>query len=48
MLTGATVAKDVDFAGFATLTVEAATARFGTGSSQAKAVEQAWAKVKVL
>ncbi len=46
-LTGGTITKDIDFAGFAALTIEAAEARFGAGSSQAKAVRDAWATVKV-
>jgi Zn-dependent metalloprotease len=48
VLTGPGLAKDVDFAGFARATVDAATARFGAGSSQAGAVRQAWVAVKVL
>jgi Zn-dependent metalloprotease len=48
VLTGSSITKDIDFAGFATLTVEAAEARFGAGSSQAAAVKDAWQTVKVL
>ncbi len=48
VLTGGKLAKDAQFADFATLTVEAATARFGAGSDKAAAVESAWATVKVL
>jgi Zn-dependent metalloprotease len=48
VLTRPGLTKDVDFAGFATATVEAAAARFGAGSSQAGAVRQAWVTVKVL
>jgi Zn-dependent metalloprotease len=47
VLTGGTITKDVDFAGFAALTVAAAEARFGADSSQAKVVRDAWATVKV-
>ena len=46
-MTGTTITKDIDFAGFAALTVEAAEARFGAGSSEAKAVQDAWQTVKV-
>ncbi|HWI34568.1 MAG TPA: M4 family metallopeptidase [Lapillicoccus sp.] len=48
VLTGSTITKDIDFAGFARLTVDAAEARFGAGSSQARAVKDAWQTVKVL
>ena len=48
VLTGSSITKDIDFAGFATLTVEAAQARFGSGSTQAAAVKDAWQTVKVL
>ena len=47
VLTGGNVPVDCDFATFARLTVEAATARFGDGSSQHTAVAQAWDKVGV-
>ncbi|WP_082553241.1 protealysin inhibitor emfourin [Phycicoccus sp. Root101] len=46
-LTGDGIAADCDFATFARLTVAAATTRYGAGSSQATAVEQAWAEVGV-
>ena len=46
-LTGAGIAADCDFATFAGLTVAAATARYGAGSSQVGAVEQAWVAVGV-
>ena len=48
VLTGGTIAKDAQFADFAQLTVDAATARFGVGSGQAAAVRDAWVTVKVL
>ncbi|WP_137121669.1 M4 family metallopeptidase [Segeticoccus rhizosphaerae] len=48
VLTGGKIAKDVDFAGFAAATIDAATARFGADSSQTKAVHDAWLQVKVL
>jgi Thermolysin metallopeptidase, alpha-helical domain/Thermolysin metallopeptidase, catalytic domain len=48
VLTGSSITKDIDFAGFARLTVDAAEARFGAGSSQARAVKDAWQTVKVL
>ena len=47
VLTGTGVPKDLDFAGFARLTTDAAGKRFGTGSSQHDAVANAWATVKV-
>jgi hypothetical protein len=47
VLTGGTITKDIDFAGFAALTVAAAEARFGADSSQVKVVRDAWATVKV-
>ncbi len=47
VLTGGTLAADVDFAGFAAATVWAAGARFGEGSSQQLAVRDAWAQVEV-
>ena len=40
--------KDVDFAGFADATVDAATTRFGSGSTEAGAVREAWTTVGVL
>jgi hypothetical protein len=46
-LTGDGIAADCDFATFAALTVAAATARYGAGSSQVTAVEQAWTQVGV-
>jgi Zn-dependent metalloprotease len=48
VLTGPGLAKDVDFAGFARATVDAATARYGSGSAEADAVRSAWLTVKVL
>jgi thermolysin metallopeptidase-like protein len=48
VLTGSSITKDIDFAGFARLTVDAAEARFGAGSSRARAVKDAWQTVKVL
>jgi Zn-dependent metalloprotease len=47
VVTGSKVTKDIDFAGFAALTVEAAESRFGAGSREAKAVQDAWRTVKV-
>jgi hypothetical protein len=47
-LTGSSIRPDCDFATFASLTVEAATARFGAGSVQAAAVAGAWRTVSVL
>jgi hypothetical protein len=46
VLTGPAIKPDCDFATFARLTVEAATARFGQGSEQA-AVQSAWQTVGV-
>ena len=46
-LTGDGIAADCDFATFAGLTVAAATARYGAGSSEVGAVEQAWTQVGV-
>jgi len=48
VLTGSAITKDIDFAGFAALTVDAAKERFGASSSQTKAVQDAWQTVKVL
>jgi Zn-dependent metalloprotease len=48
VLTGGSLAPDVDFAGFAEATVAAAGARFGSGSPQRDAVRDAWATVGVL
>jgi Zn-dependent metalloprotease len=48
VLTGTGIAKDVDFTGFAGLTVSAAGRRFGTGSTEAGAVAGAWSSVGVL
>lgn len=48
VLTGKEVAKDIDFAGFAELTVTAAERRFGARSTEATAVRDAWVTVKVL
>ena len=47
VLTGSDITKDIDFAGFAALTVAAAQKRFGASSSEAKAVQDAWVTVKV-
>lgn len=47
-ITAESVPKDCDFATFAGLTVQAARERFGDGSAEAGAVEQAWKDVKVL
>ncbi len=47
VLTGSAITKDIDFAGFAALTIEAAKVRFGADSSQATAVQDAWRTVKV-
>ena len=48
VLTGTQISKDIDFAGFAALTVAAARTRYGATSSQAQAVQDAWETVKVL
>jgi Zn-dependent metalloprotease len=48
VLAGKDISKDIDFAGFAALTVAAASARFGTSSTEATAVRDAWTTVKVL
>ncbi|MEO3938824.1 M4 family metallopeptidase [Dermatophilaceae bacterium Soc4.6] len=48
VLTGGRLVKDATFVAFATLTVDAATARFGAASTQAAAVQSAWSTVKVL
>ncbi len=48
VLTGSEVAKDIDFAGFAGLTVAAAGRRFGARSAELTAVHDAWVTVKVL
>jgi Zn-dependent metalloprotease len=47
-ITAKGVPKDVDFAGFAELTIAAAGRRFGAGSTREGAVRQAWATVRVL
>ncbi len=47
-LTGAGIAADCDFSTFAGLTVAAATARYGEGSTETSAVTQAWQQVGVL
>lgn len=47
VLTGSAIRPDCDFATFAALTVEAATARFGEGSAEIEAVTQAWTTVGV-
>jgi Zn-dependent metalloprotease len=48
VLTGGTLAVDVDFAGFATATVAAAGQRYGTDSDVQAAVRSAWTAVGVL
>jgi hypothetical protein len=45
VLTGSSIRPECDFATFARLTVEAATARFGDGSQQVDAVQRAWQTV---
>ncbi|WIB61346.1 M4 family metallopeptidase [Curtobacterium sp. MCLR17_007] len=47
-LTSSAVTASIDFAGFATATVDAADARFGAGSTQSAAVSGAWRTVGVL
>jgi Zn-dependent metalloprotease len=47
VLTGGHLATTADFSTFAAATVAAAGARFGAGSTQATAVQQAWTQVKV-
>ncbi|WP_189445471.1 M4 family metallopeptidase [Salinicola rhizosphaerae] len=47
-LIDARLARDADFATFARLTIDRATARFGGGSEAERAVTQAWADVGVL
>lgn len=47
-LTSAEVTASIDFAGFATVTVDAAGRRFGDGSAEQTAVRQAWQQVGVL
>ncbi len=47
VLTGGALPPDADFATFAALTVRAAEARFGAGSTQAGSVAAAWAGVGV-
>ena len=47
VLTGGTLASDVDFAGFASATVAAAGSRFGDGSDVQGAVRTAWTQVGV-
>jgi Zn-dependent metalloprotease len=46
-LTGGTLAADVDFAGFAAATAATASRLYGTGSTEEKAVNRAWAGVGV-
>jgi len=48
VLTGSRIRRDCDFATFAALTREAAVARFGDGSTQAAAVDEAWRTVGVV
>ncbi len=47
-LTSDTVTASIDFAGFAAVTVSSAASRFGDGSREHAAVEQAWREVGVL
>ncbi|WIE66091.1 M4 family metallopeptidase [Curtobacterium sp. MCLR17_036] len=47
-LTSSSVTASIDFAGFATVTVDAAGTRFGDGSAQQTAVRTAWQTVGVL
>jgi hypothetical protein len=47
VLTGSAIRPDCDFATFARLTAEAAATRFGAGSTQATAVDDAWRQVGV-
>lgn len=47
VVTGGKVTSTCDFATFAQLTIDAAAARFGADSSQAKAISDAWATVGV-
>ncbi len=47
-LTSPETTEDIDFAGFARVTVDAAAARFGQGSTEHAAVEDAWRSVGVL
>jgi Zn-dependent metalloprotease len=47
VLTGGKLKKTADFATFAAATIAAAGSRFGPASRQARAVEQAWTRVKV-
>lgn len=47
-LTSAEVTASIDFAGFATVTVDAAGRRFGDGSAEQTAVRQAWQQLGVL
>ncbi len=47
VLTGDQVTTEIDFAGFAALTVAAAGARFGDDSAQQRAVADAWTEVGV-
>jgi hypothetical protein len=47
VLTGSSIRPDCDFGTFAALTVAAADTRFGAGSSEVAAVEEAWRSVGV-
>ena len=47
VLTGPDLKADADFAAFARLTIDAATARFGAGSAEAAAVRDGWTTVEV-
>ena len=48
VLTGGKLRRTTNFAGFAAATIEAARARFGPTSKQARGVELAWRRVKVI
>lgn len=48
VLTGTEITADIDFAGFARLTVAAAAQRYGDGSDQHRAVTEAWQQVGVI
>lgn len=46
-LTGGALAADIDFAGFAAVTVQAAARRYGADAAETKAVDRAWSGVGV-
>lgn len=48
VLTSGKVRRTTDFAGFARATIQAATDRFGPTSKQARGIELAWRRVKVI